>query len=132
MQRLLRKDWFAALLTGLAMTATAALAARLLLRHISLFLSFDPMFSGIFAQIRGGKMYTPILLRMALAFAAAFGLRKLGKRRSWRIPAAILWGLLWLVLMILAMLLTRVNGIRFGDVLISLLEILRKGGLDGL
>lgn len=132
MQRLLRKDWLAALVTGLAMTFAAGLAARLLLRHISLFLSFDAQFSAIFAQIHDAKLVTPVALLMALAFPGAWGLRKLGRCGGWKIPAGIFWVLLWLVLLVLALLLTRVNGIRFWDVVASLLDILQKGGLDGL
>lgn len=132
MRRFLRKNWGAALVSAAAMTLTATVAARLLLRHISLFLSFDHQFCAIFAQIYDSTLTSPVLLLMAMAFPAAWGLRKLGECKPWRIPVGILWVLLWLILLISALLLTRVNGIRFGDVLVSLLNILRKGGFDGL
>ena len=38
----------------------------------------------------------------------------------------------FLALTVAAMLLTSVNDILFGDVVVSLLDVLRKGGLDGL
>lgn len=132
MRRFVRKEWVAGLIAAAAMTFSAALAARLLLRHISLFLSFDAQFAQIFGQIHPAKLATPTLLMMAVAFPSAWGLKKLWSRRSWRIPGAILWGLLWLLLLVVALLLTRVNGIRFVDVVASLLDILQKGGLDGL
>ncbi len=132
MRRFFSKNWIAALVSASVMTLTAAVMARLLLRHISLFLSFDHQFRAIFAQIHDGVLNSPVVLMMAIAFPAAWGLRKLGKCKHWRIPAGILWVLLWLLLLISALLLTRVNGIRFADVLVSLLDVLQKGGFDGL
>lgn len=132
MRHFIRKNWIAALVSASVMTLTAAVTARLLLCHISLFLSFDEQFGAIFAQIRDGALKSPVLVLMAIAFPAAWGLRKMGECKRWRIPAGILWTLLWLLLLISALLLTRVNGIRFGDVLVSLLDILQKGGFDGL
>lgn len=132
MRRFLRENWIAALVSASVMVLTAAVTARLLLRHISLFLCFDEQFSAIFAQICGGALKSPVLVLMAIAFPAACGLRKMGQCKRWQILTGILWMLLWLLLLVSALLLTRVNGIRFGDVLVSLLDILQKGGFDGL
>jgi hypothetical protein len=48
-------------------------------------------------------------------------------RKFLRIPVVTL---LWLFMALAVLLLTRVNGIRFGDVLFSLLDVLGKGGLS--
>ena len=112
-----------------ALTAGAALCAQLLLRNLSLLLSFDETFSAIFAQIATAAMDAPVLLLLVPAVGAAVLLHRLWQKRSWRVLAVLLGVIVWLLLFLLAVLLTRVNGIRFGDVLFSLLDVLQKGGL---
>lgn len=105
---------------------TAVLCARVLLRCLSFLLLFDPQFSAIFAQIAGAEMKTPLLFMLAAVLVYLL-LSKLGTRyERWALAGRIA---LWPVLTAAALLLTRVNGIRFCDVLFSLLDVLRKGGL---
>lgn len=105
---------------------TAVLCARLLLRGLSFLLFFDPQFSAIFAQIAEAEMRTPLIL-VLLAVLVYLLLSKLGTQNARRALAGRV--LLWPILMGATMLLTRVNGIRFCDVLFSLLDVLQKGGL---
>lgn len=114
---------------GGALTAGAVLCARLLLRNLSWLLSFDETFSAIFAQIATAAMDAPIVLLFALAAGVAALLGYLWQKKSRRFAPVLLGVLAWLVLFVLAVLLTRVNGIRFCDVLFSLLDVLQKGGL---
>ena len=73
---------------------------------------------------------------MVLLWAAAYGFSLLlvylwgEKRRKLALAAGMV--VFFLVLTVAAMLLTSVNDILFGDVVVSLLDVLRKGGLDGL
>jgi len=132
MKRLLRKKWIVALLPATVLTAFAALSAQMLLRNLSLFLSFDPMFSRIFSQLRDGNMDTSVVLLWAVAYSFSLLMVYLWgeKRRKLALAAGMV--VFFLALTVAAMLLTSVNDILFGDVVVSLLDVLRKGGLDGL
>jgi len=131
MKRLLRKKWIVALLPATVLTAFAALSAQMLLRNLSLFLSFDTMFSRIFSQLRDGNVDTSVVLLWAAAYGFSLLLVCLwGKKRRKLVLAAGM--VFFLMLTVAAMLLTSVNDVLFGDVVVSLLDVLRKGGLDGL
>lgn len=103
-----------------------ALCARLLLQNLYRFLEFDPTFYGIFQQLRGAQIRPPMVLLTLGALGLAWALGRLKERKVLRI---LIVALLWLVMALAVLLLTRVNGIRFGDVLFSLLDVLGKGGL---
>lgn len=102
------------------------LCARLLLQNLYRFLEFDPTFYGIFQQLRGAQIRPPMVLLTLGALGLAWTLGRLKERKVLRI---LIVALLWLVMALAVLLLTRVNGIRFGDVLFSLLDVLGKGGL---
>ena len=114
---------------SLALAAAAVLCAQVLLRNLSALLSFDETFSVIFAQIADADMTSPVLLVLMLSAGAAVLLHRLWQIKRMRFAAVLTGALLWLVVYLLAVLLTRVNGIRFCDVLFSLLDVMRKGGL---
>ena len=114
---------------SLALTAIAVLCAQLLLRNLGPLLSFDGIFSAIFAQIATADMTSPMLPVLVLSAATAILLHRLWQKKRMRFVTALFGVLLWLLLFLLSILLTRVNGIRFCDVLFSLLDVLQKGGL---
>lgn len=128
-KKLLNKHWHAALLLAAVMGVTSMLTARLLIRHLYIFLSAEPQFAAIFAQLRTAKMGIPLWL-LGPAYAVAYPAVKL--RRVCAPAAAILCVVFWVVLLVAALYVTSVNGILFGDVLLSLIEVLEKGGFDGL
>ena len=130
MRRFLSKKCIAVLATATAMALTADLAARSLLRHISVFLSFDTQFSDIFAQIHDARMQSPWILTVAIATVFIWALQKFNQSKKRPFLTAVFSFLLWLALVIIAVMLTRVNSIRFWDVVVSLLDILQKGGLS--
>lgn len=132
MKQLLRKKWVAVLVPAFVLTVLATLSAQLLLRSFSLFLAFDPMFSRIFSQLRHGDMDTKVLLLWVAAYAFSLLMFSLQERKQRRLMFAAGMVVFFLVLTVAAMLLTCVNGILFGDIVVSLLDVLRKGGLDGL
>lgn len=117
-----KKEWLRTGFFAALPALSAVLLAQLVLRNLSLFLYFDPEFSAIFAQIRDAALYTPVLL-IALAVLLFWWINK---RKKW---IAVLAVLLWLGIFFAAVLLTKVNGIRFCDVLFSLLDVMKKGGL---
>lgn len=126
MHDLLQKKWFAAMLPALLMAMAAAVTAQLVLQNLFVFLSFDPQFSAIFAQIQEADMSTPVLMLSVISFL--FCLPMIKKCRNKTIMAVSSF-VFWVLLTVLAVLLTTVNGILFWDVLISLLELMRKGGI---
>lgn len=111
------------------LAAVATLCAQLLLRNLSALLSFDETFSAIFAQIADAPMVPPVVLTLLLALGTAVLLEKLWHRKSRRFAAVLLGVCAGLILLAVQILLTRVNDIRFCDVLFSLLDVLQKGGL---
>ncbi len=121
-----RKRLWALCIRAAALAGAGALCARLLLQNLYRFLTFDPTFYDIFAQIRDAAIRPPV----AALTLAAVGISCLADRMCGRkILRIFVCILLWLLLAIVGVLLTRVNGIRFADVLFSLLDVLRKGGL---
>jgi hypothetical protein len=121
-----RKGLRSICLWAVAFGALCALCARLLLQNLYRFLEFDPTFYEIFQQLRGAEIRPPVVLLTLGALGLAWVLGRLKARKFLRIPVVTL---LWLFMALAVLLLTRVNGIRFGDVLFSLLDVLGKGGL---
>lgn len=119
------KRWLPSSLWAAFAALSVMLCAELLLRNLSLFLQFDPQFSAIFAQIAHGRIGIPVGLLAVLAVAFWLLLRS-GRGM---LPKVLTGLLLWLLGFAAALLLTRVNGIRFCDVLFSLLDVMKKGGL---
>lgn len=117
----------AGLITALAVLS-ALICARLLLRNLSLFLQFDPYFAAIFAQILDARLQTPTML-ILLQFVVLFLLCRIGMKQKKKIVAIICGVLHWFVTFVAVLLLTKVNDIRFCDVLFSLLDVMAKGGL---
>ena len=114
---------------SLALTAAAVLCAQVLLRNLSALLSFDETFGTIFAQIADAPMSPPVAVTLLLSLGAAILLHRLWQKKPWRFAAALCGLGFGVLLFLLNVLLTRVNGIRFCDVLFSLLDVLEKGGL---
>ena len=119
-----------ALLPPVVLGGGINLLAQLLLRHLYRFLGPETQFGGIFAQL----LHQPMDGRPAL-IVLILGLYWLPVWSFWpekprlRPIFAVLGGLVALAAFVLAVLETRVNGIRFGFVLFSLLELLQKGVL---
>lgn len=127
-----QQGWKCLLFASL-MSATVTLATQLLLRNLYRFLTFDQDFYQIFAQIADADMAVPVLA----IFIVSFFYCMLGGH--WQAAgtggtvAAVLVGIVvWLVLWVAALFFTEVNQIRFGDVLISLLDMIQKGALEQL
>lgn len=112
-----------------ALAAFGILSAQLLLRNLGLLLSFDETFSAIFLQIADAPMSSPVVVTLLLSLGAAILLHRLWQKKSRRFAAPLCGFGFGLLLFLFNVLLTRVNGIRFCDVLFSLLDVLEKGGL---
>lgn len=120
--------WIAAGILTVVLWLVAAFAAALLICNISAFLSAEPQFQAIFAQLRHGHLGLPWWL---LIPQGGLSLLILRLRRAGKPLAAVCAGVpLWLVLLLCTLYCTRVNGILFGDVMVSLVQVLGKGGLD--
>lgn len=132
MKKVLTSPWCIALGAAATSALTLTLAAQLLLRNIAAFLSSEPQLQAIFAQIRTAQMSSPVLLTGLLSFLYWFAVCKFCKKRVSRVFAILGGLLLWLLLWIGSVALTRVNGILFWDVLTSLLDAAQKGWLDGI
>jgi len=121
------KDWLRTGFVTVFAVLSAAVCARFLLRNLSLFLSFDSQISAIFAQISCAKMCTSVVWVLLSALAFLLLLWYCTKQKV-KFAAIFFSVLLWIIAFVSAMLFTRVNDIRFCDVLFSLLEVLTKGG----
>ncbi len=132
-REVLRRYGWRAAIGAVVLTLTASAAAWLLLRHIAVFLTFDPMFEAIFAQLSDADVRPPWLLTLLLSFAYCLPAARWSDRsRGCLIGACALGVLVWAVLLAVSLLLASVNAVMFADVLFSLLDILLKGGLGGL
>lgn len=131
MKQLQKNPCFAALLPAVAIALLAGLAGQLLPRHLSLFLSFDPQFAAIFSQLRQGKMVSDFVVLGLLAYLLSL-LMTLLRRKLGRLLPAALAVVCFPLLCLLSALTTRVNGVLFWDIVVSLLDVLEKGGLEGL
>lgn len=118
------------LLFGGLMTATIILVTRLLLSNLYRFLIFDPQFHAIFAQIADAPMVPPVLLLLPLScLYCLLGAHLAAKGTGGRVTTILVGIVVWLVLLIGSVLLTKVNRILFGDILFSLLTLLKSGML---
>lgn len=119
--------------TGILLAAIAAasvvLFSQVLLRNLYLLLSSNDQFFAIFAQIRRAPMWPPLLAVLILSSAVSAMVTLLWRKRRLRFLAVIAGVFSWLLVLGTTIMLTRVNGIRFGDVLFSLLDLMEKGGL---
>lgn len=130
MKQRLQNHYLRVLLMTAALGGSAMGAAALFVRHVHVFLASVPAFQAIFAQLRTAQLHGPFWLLLPAVGLCAWllWLDQNGKRLG-----AVLLGVgCWLLLLLCAVFFMRVNGILFGDVLVSLLQILQKGGLDGL
>ena len=109
------------------LTLALSAAVCLLLRNISAFLTPGTQFAAIFSQLRTAEIRPPFILLYVLSAAYCFPASR------WKRPAAAAVGLpAALLLLVLGMMAASVNGILFGDVLRSLLDVVSKGGLEGI
>lgn len=122
-----RKAWIA-VAPAVLLWALALLIAGCLIRNLYCFLDAEPQFQAIFAQIQSAKLGYPLwlLLPQAALCVLAWRLRRGGKK--WSAGWVLLGG--WLLIFLCALYFTRVNGILFGDVMVSLVQLLMKGGLE--
>lgn len=128
MKEIKRRIWItAALVVGMGISATVA--AELLIRNIWAFLDSEPQFQQIFAQIQTASISGPAWLAMILAYAFAYPVGKYCRKWHTILIAALGGIVVWVLLVVVTMLTTKVNDILFGDVLFSLLDVLGKGGL---
>ncbi|MBQ2756399.1 MAG: hypothetical protein IJF27_06970 [Oscillospiraceae bacterium] len=112
--------------------AVAAAGSQLLLRNISEFMGFDKTFQGIFAQIKDAQMHSPVLIAAGLSCVFWFWSLKSEKLSQKKWLLVLLGVAVAAVVMLISFFLTTVNGILFWDVLISLIKVFSKGGLQGL
>ncbi len=118
------------LVSSVLLTLMLSLLSRLFLRGLYLLLGFDAQFSAIFKQITDASMVSPFLLLLLFSFLSLFcigWLRTHGK--GGRVLAALSAICLTVPGFVLAVCCTRVNGVLFGDVLRSLIPLLRSGAL---
>ncbi len=112
--------------------ALSSAAAQLFLRNFYLVLSFDAEFSAIFAQIASpeAKMSAPFVLCFLLSVLLCAALYLLWHKGVWgKILTVMLGFVSFLLLCTGAILLTRVNGVMFLDVVLSLVPLLTSGVL---
>ena len=112
------------------MTVSLVLVAQVVLRNLYRFLTFDQQFYAIFAQIQSARMRSPVVFLLAATFLfSLLAIRLWERSRGGRIAAVLLGIPVWVLLVAVAVYATTVNDILFGDVLLSLLDVLQKGGL---
>lgn len=132
MKKVLTSAWCIAIGASVISVLFLTLAAQLLLRNIAAFLSSEPQLQAIFAQIRTVRMSSPVLLTGLLSFFYWFPVCKFCKKKISRVFAILAGFIVGLLLLVVSVVLTRVNGIRFWDILLSLLDAAEKGWLDGI
>ena len=111
---------------------TAVMGSQLLLRNVSEFMGFDKTFQGIFAQIKDAQMQSPVLIAAVPVCVFWFCTLKSEKLYQKKWLLALLAVAVTAVIMMISIFLTKVNGILFWDVFISLIKVFSKGGLQGL
>ncbi len=113
-------------ISTISSTILASVVGQAFLRNFYRLLSFDEMFSGIFSQITDVKMTSPIIILLVIALLGVFAVIKLRKHKVLATLAVIV---LTVVLFIVAILFTKVNGILFGDVVRTLVPLLESGAI---
>ncbi len=119
------------ILAAVLMTLAVCALSAVLIRSMDSFLLYAGQedFAGIFAQLEDAEL-TPhgtIPFLLALLFLTIIGLliRKIG---GWSVIPAILLGILLITASLAAAVwFTDVNGIRFGTVMLSLLDMIQAG-----
>ena len=132
MRRLDKKQQRICCLAAVVCYGVIAVAAQMLLRNLYLLLPADSAFPAIFAQIQSAGMYTPVIPFLAAGYLGSLLLCRIWKARFGWVVAVVLIPMILAILIACGVFFTRVNDVRFGDILLSLLEMLEKGGLDGL
>ena len=128
MSRAEKRALLASVLRTLITGTCAMIAAGVLIRHLSVFLSGAPQFRAIFEQLGSARIGPPVWSLLP-AWGLDLLIIRLRRCKPLVVLLWVLWGLGFLVAVICC---TAVNGILFGDVLVSLLEVMSKGGFDGL
>lgn len=115
-------------LFGVLLTALALIFAALLIRNISVFLQAEPQFQAIFAQIRGAELGYPVWMVIPQGIICLLALWLWQRKKRLAGIVMVLGG--GILMLLCALYFTRVNGILFGDVMVSLVQVLMKGGLE--
>lgn len=123
-----RREWIAVSVTSVLLWALAQLIAGCLIRNLYCFLDSEPQFQAIFAQIQNAKLSCPVWLLIPQVLVCVLAGKLWRGGRKWGAGGVLLLG--WLLILICALYFTGVNGILFGDVVVSLVQVLMKGGLD--
>ncbi len=103
-------------------------AADLSVRNLWRALTFSPMFALIFRALEDALILPPFLIIGASAILIVFFWGKMKTRRA-KVLLALLGGIGTLLLSVLF---AHVNGVFFIDVLFSLIDYVKAGGLAGL
>lgn len=106
--------------------------AQFLIRNLYQFLPQESVFPAIFAQLQAASIHTPVFFFLIPAYLCCLGGVLLWRKKLWRIPVVLGGVVLIGLFSALCAYFSTVNGVRFGDILLSLLNVLEKGGLDGL
>lgn len=126
MKRFLTKDNLLAAGIACVVALLLCVAAVWSLHHLTGLVKMDATFTAIFSQLADARVLPPWLLLLMLSVASALGLKTLFCRH--RTVAVLLGVFILLLLLVLALLLSTVNGILAADVLFSLVNVLLKGG----
>ncbi len=126
MKRFLTKENLIAIGIACGVTLLLCVAAIWLLCHLPGWVEMDETFTAIFSQLEDARVLPPWLLLLTLSATSALGLKTLSRHHQ---TVAVLLGIfVFLLLSVLAVLLSTVNGILVADVLFSLINVLLKGG----
>ncbi|MBQ8508600.1 MAG: hypothetical protein IJ493_01720 [Clostridia bacterium] len=122
--------WMYLLYLNLPVTFLMALAATKTLRYMHLLM--DGALAEIFSQIQTAELHAsfwiPLILTSIVIIAVGLLLSFLPKA----VYHVLLWAALILTPYITSLMLTKVNGVRFCDILFPLLETIKNGGLEAL
>ncbi len=114
------------------LTALFCVSGQLFLRNFYRLLEFDENFCGIFKQISLSEvtMVSPLLTVTIAVLLSCFAICSLWQGGAFKKTAAIiLTALLALLITVLSVMLTRVNGVMFVDVVRTLVPLLTSGAL---
>ncbi len=124
--------WLRVLLLSALTALMSSVISHLILRNFYRFLEFDQQFYLIFKQISSSdtQISTPLVPSFFILFILFFALTLLWQKgKAWRVLAVFSGTFFVLVLFVASILLTRVNGIMFLDVVLSLVPLLVSGAL---
>lgn len=132
MNRVSCKKWASAAVYAALLCLSTSMLAQFLIRNLYQLLPQDSVFPAIFAQLRAATIHTPVFFFLIPAYLCCLAGVQLWHKRAWRIPVVLGGVVLAVLFCALCAFFSTVNGVRFGDILLSLLNVLEKGGLDGL